>query len=300
MRKKLFKKVVAYGIATVLCINSVYAMSTTESNMEIEESVGKHVFVDGVEYTISIDDNFNISVYGETDSGSAQLTLDTSLEGELIIEDDSHQEKYNIDIDSLSVSDESIDSEGNTFTATDSLEYEELSISVTDENDNTIVYNNIDDVIEEKYSGQMAAVAVYGGTIVISGVLTALLKACIVVMVSGVACYALQEVVTNIQRKSNCSYYRAYLASNTVVINPKPISKAEAANRVRNGGNIYTFYQSNAHDLMYKVAGYAFYGPEHHKKWYSVGWYFKHYHLNSHKNRADKNKSHVFFGFPVR
>jgi hypothetical protein len=289
------KRTLSVLLASSLLVTSsfetmIVSAASTESN-DIEETI----WIDNVEYSVSVDDDFNVVVHGTTPEkdSSADMILDTDLNGSLEITNGGEIEYYDVDIDTLDA--DITDSVIGNMVYSDKIEYTDIHATLTDEFNNVQEFSGVTSLMPDEYEGQMAITAA-GGSIVVSGALTALIKAGIVVLASGTACYAVNKVVSTLKSKCKSYYYKAYVAANTVVIYPKPISRQTAISRIKYGLNVYTYLNSNAISVM-NGTRLGYYGPEHHKKKYSIGYYFKHYHLNLHSK--GRNAAHMFYGTPV-
>lgn len=271
-------KIISFLLIFAMCINFTYV----SANEAIKEE--KIVYVDGVGYSVSIDEDYNITLQSVDSDNEAKMVLDNTLSGDIRIDNGNGVEKYKIDISELASSD-NLDDED--------FEYDDIDIEITDQQGNIVEeYDEMDDVILDEYEGQ-AAIAV-GGTIAVGGLVTALLKLALAVCIAGVVCYAVDAVIDQVKRNRNYCY-KAYRALNTVVINPRAISYESAISRIKNGSDVYTYTKGMAKSIMVSTAQ-GYYGPENHWAWYKFGSFFNHYHLNSHKK--GKNDAHMFYGLP--
>ena len=271
-------KIISFLLIFAMCINFTYV----SANEAIKEE--KIVYVDGVGYSVSIDEDYNITLQSVDSDNEAKMVLDNTLSGDIRIDNGNGVEKYKIDISELASSD-NLDDED--------FEYDDIDIEITDQQGNIVEeYDEMDDVILDEYEGQ-AAIAV-GGTIAVGGLVTALLKLALAVCIAGVVCYAVDAVIDQVKRNRNYCY-KAYRALNTVVINPRAISYKSAVSRIKKGSDVYTYTKGTAKSIMVSTAQ-GYYGPENHWAWYKIGSFFNHYHLNSHKK--GKNAAHMFYGLP--
>lgn len=287
---KKIRALMSLTIALTLILNCMSINVNAQENALSSEVV----YVDGVKYEVSIDNNYNIIVEGSNYETEATMVLNSNLEGNISISDNEMEENYSVEIASLESNDvvnvESIKE------IKDDFEYDDVEIIITDTNDEDVLFcDDIDELLADEYEGQ-ASIAISAGVITVSGMLTALIKASIVVTVAGVTCYAVDKIIEKVKKKSKQYYYKAYRCANTVVINPYPISKASAVSLVLCGADVYTYKKSFAKSVM-KETYLGYYGPENHWKPGKVGFFFNHYHLNLHKK--GKNSSHVFYGVPV-
>lgn len=262
MGKKLAKIMVL-----VLITNTIFNVTQVKAQ---DDNGKKYVYVDGVEYCVYVDEDFNtiVKAVGE----DAELILDKELNGTISIQDGKESGTYDIEVSELDV------------------EQEEMDITVYKEDIVFENYDDIEEIIPDEYSGQ-AAIAVAGGTIFVGGLISALVYALVTVTVAGVVCYAVDAIVKQVKQNQQY-YYKAYLKLGTVVINPYAITSTEAKNRIKNGDNTYTYTATLARSIVV-ATGLGVVGPENHYKWYSLGSFFNHYHT------ANRNGAHSFYGLPV-
>ena len=230
-------KVISFLLIFAMCINFTYV----SANETVQDE--RVVYVDGVGYSVSIDENYNITLQSIDSEYEAKMVLDSSLSGDIRIDNGNQVEKYNVDISELASSDNVGDED---------FEYDDIDIEITDEQGNLVEeYDDIDDVIPDEYEGQ-AAIAV-GGTIAVGGLITALLKLALAVCIAGVVCYAVDAVIDQVKKNRNYCY-KAYRALNTVVINPRAISYKSAVSRIKNGSDVYTYTKGTAKSIMVSTA----------------------------------------------
>lgn len=271
-------KVISFLLIFAMCINFTYV----SANETIQDE--KVVYVDGVGYSVSIDENYNITLQSIDSDYNAKMVLDNTLSGDIRIDNGNEVEKYKINICDLGSSDN---------IGAEDFEYDDIDIEISDEQGNVVEeYDNIDDVILDEYEGQAAIAA--GGTIAVGGLVTVLLKLAVAVCIAGVVCYAVDAVIDQVKKNRNYCY-KAYRALNSVFINPRAISYKSAVSRIKNGSDVYTYTKGTAKSIMVSTAQ-GYYGPENHWAWYKIGLFFNHYHLNSHKK--GKNDAHMFYGLP--
>ena len=283
------------GLAIILSCIMVFNTMNVTAFAEETEPYGS-TYVDGIRYNVTVDSDYNIIIEAETDQSSGCMILDKNLTGVVNIECDNNTESYEIEISSLQLD----EADFATEYLTEGIQYSQIEVLIEDEDNEKLVYcDNIEDIIADEYTGQAAEVVtikVVEGVITITGMLTALLQLAIVVVVVGVVCYAVDAIIAKIKEKCKQYYYKAYIAANTVVIDPNPISLNSAVSRIKSGLNVYTYTRSKAKNVM-DATYQPYYGPEHHWKNGKEGFFFNHYHLLSHT--MGKNDAHMLYGVPV-
>lgn len=127
------------------------------------------------------------------------------------------------------------------------LSTEDIDITVKDQ-DGEIVesYENVDDLLEDSYEGQVAITVVAG--ITVSALITAILTAAACIAVSGVIYYGAKAAVKAIEKSAEQKkyYYKAYIYEKNVFINLNQISTESAKTRIRTGQSIYSYTASLA------------------------------------------------------
>lgn len=261
------KKITSKLLTMAILVNLVFAGNqNVHANCETNT---RTVFVEGVEYSVTLDEENNILIKAITPGYDAEMVLDENLEGEIQI----NNEEYNIDIKEIDYDSDDID------------------VVVCDEDNNVVEeYEDTDELIPDDYCGQVA-IAAGGGTIAVGTLVTALLYASLAITIAGVTCYAVDAVISDVKKNSKY-YYKAYQRLNTVFINPVPISAATATKRIASGSNTYTFTSALAKSIV-KATGLGVTKSENHWAWYKIGSYFNHYHT---KNR---NGAQSFYGVPL-
>ena len=259
----------------MLALTLIFNLATPASAMSVyapRNVAHKVVFVDGVSYTIDIDEELNIVVSAKTLTSSGKMVLDKELNGTVVIQSNRKfaKSEYAVQINNLDAETSSLD------------------VSMTDLKTNIVETMSYSDVIKDQYVGQ-SAIAV-GGVITVGSLLAALLYSCLAIVIAGVTCYAVDAVISAV-KSAQSYYYKAYRRLNTVFINPNPISKTQATNRIRSGADTYTYTSWRAKDIVVNT-GLGVTNSENHWAWYKIGSFFNHYHT------ANRNGAHSFYGLP--
>lgn len=259
--KMNFKKLIAIVLTFTLLMSTV-VVNAEESSIE-----SKSVYVDGVEFIGSVD-NFVVTVESVGTSEKAKLVIDRNGNGYIEgVSGLKYKEKIKVDINELS----------------DSKFEAEL-------NEKGVVksYKSKEALISDEYKGQIAI----GGVIVIgAALLEALILLGLVLVIAGVTCYAISEVIEDV-KQNNKYYYKAYLQFITVFINPYPITLSTASWRVAQGYSVYTYTDELA-QLATLGAGLGIISEsECHGAPLYIGTWLEHYHT------ANRNGSHIWFGIP--
>lgn len=295
--KKSIKRFIAIILSCLILCNICCTYANAETKNEYSDCK-ESIFIDGVEYTYSISDEFDIIIEGESDISEAYCILNKNGEAKITIDNDnnySKDEEYEVKINELSQN--SIDMQAYK----DDELYKE--------------YDSIEDIIEDEYDGQSASVGILmleAGKILISlgAVLEALVTAGLAIIIAGITYIVAVKVYARVQaataekrKKAQRYYYPATVWKGQVVISPKGIAKNKAVARVKANLSVYSFTSSMARAVI-SQAGYK-YGPvgklgEINKKRYKGNAYFYHYHkANSNYVPVHAGGFHSFYGAPV-
>ncbi|MDD6071449.1 MAG: hypothetical protein PUC12_11670 [Clostridiales bacterium] len=284
MIKKLNKMLSIILVATILC--NVFG-----TNVNAETILGeneKTVYIDGVEFNVSINDDFQIEVEGHTDISDAFLLVDENGFGELEIRNDEDvvdSEEYELEMDE--------------FTSDD------VDIAVYEEGDKVEDISSVDEIIEDTYVGQVAISA--GGVVISLGmVLEALLEALLAVVIAGVLYIVVTEFYSKVEaasatkrKKVKKYYYKAAVWNGQVVVSPKGISKSKAIGRVKSNLSVYSFSSVMASAVIAQ-AGFLCSLPEIDAKRYKGHVYLWHYHkANTRGHVLHTGGFHSFYGAPI-
>lgn len=272
-------------ITTILC--NVFGGNVNAETMLGEN--GTTVYVDGVEFNVSINDNFEIEVEGHSDVSDAFLLIDENGYGEVEIQNDEDivdSEEYELEIED--------------FTPNN------VDIDVCEDGDKVQDISSVDEIIEDTYEGQVSIVA--GGAVISLGmVLEALLTAMLAVIIAGVLYIVVTKFYSKVQAASKTKkqkvkkyYYKAAVWKGQVVVSPKGISKSKAISRVKRNLSVYSFTASMARAIITQ-AGARCSSPEIDGKRYRGHIYLWHYHKANAKGHAlHTGGFHSFYGAPVK
>ncbi|WP_127837280.1 hypothetical protein [Clostridium prolinivorans] len=259
---KIKKLVAAITCITMLCF-------VTNVQAKAESILEKTVFVDGIEYSIYVEDSTN-NVIVETVGLEKNSEMIITPEGDAratIFDENSEVKEYDLEINELTE--------------------EDVEVVVKDNGNVVEEFTSSEDLQADKYVGQ--SVIVVGGTIVVGSLLTALLYASLALVIAGVTCYAIDAII-HVVRNTNF-YYKAYRRLNTVFVNPISIPYSQAVNRIKAGADVYTYFSTPARNIVV-ATGLGVTPSENHRKWYSIGTFFDHYHTEN------RNGAHSFYGLP--
>lgn len=248
----------------------------------------KTVYVDGVKFNVSINDNYEIEVAGHTDTSDAFLLVNQNGIGNLSIDNDSliaESADYKLDIENLSMTDADVDIYEN------GIKTDEIS--------------SVEEIFEDNYDGQVSIVA-GGVTITVGMVLEAMVAALLAVVISEVLFIVVTKFYSKVQEaakekreKVKKYYFKAAIWNGQVVVAPKAISKSKAVARVKANQSIYSFTASMAKSII-NQAGYRYSPAEIDGKRYKGHVYLWHYHKANKKGHAIHDGGfHSFYGAPV-
>lgn len=260
-------------VLTLVLMLNLAAPAYAKGPMTVRSTVSEEVYVDGVAYTVEIDEDLNITVSAKSGLVSGKMVLDKSLKGTIVIQGNRSRlmnKEYDVSITDLDA------------------ESELLKVDLVDTRTKVKQQMSYTDVVKEEYVGQAAITA--GGVITVGGLLAALLYSCLAIVIAGTVCYAVDAVLSAVKNASSY-YYKAYRRLNTVFINPNPISQTHATNRIRSGADTYTYTSWRARTIVANT-GLGVTRAENHWEWYKIGSYYWHYHT------GNRNGAHSFYGAP--
>lgn len=284
MKKKL-KRLTSVILITAIFCNVFGGYVNAETILGENETT---IYIDGVEFNISINDDFEIEVEGHTDVSDAFLLVDQNGYGEVEIQNDEtivDSEDYELEIED--------------FTPND------VDIDVYEDNDKVEEISSVDEIIEDTYEGQVAIAA--GGAVISLGmVLEALLAAMLAVIIAGILYIVVTKFYSKVQTASKTKkqkvkkyYYKAAVWKGQVVVSPKGISKSKAISRVKSNLSVYSFTSSMARAIITQAKAYCS-SPEIDGKRYRGHIYLWHFHKANAKGHAlHTGGFHSFYGAPV-
>lgn len=286
MKKIILKKITSIVLVAALLCNVCSANVNAETMLTATETT---VYVDGVEFKVSINDDLEIEVEGCTDNCEALLVIDKDGNGEVNIEDkEAVSEEYDLDINELSKYDADVD------VYEDGKKIDEIT--------------SVDEIVEDKYEGQTAIAISAGGVVISIGMLLeAMLNALLAVVIAGVLyivvtkLYSKVEAATKTKKeKAKKYYYKAAVWKGQVVVSPVGITKSKAVSRVKNNLSIYSFTSTMARAAITQ-AGYCCSVSEIDKKRYKGHIYLRHYHKANKMGKVlHTGGFHSFYGAPVK
>lgn len=221
-------------ISSLLIFVMVFSIGTNQIFAAAFSGDDAIVYVDGIKFKItSEEDETIIKTVGFTNN--SKMILDAEGNAKLELVDATGKTKeYKLKINTL-------------------LE-DEVDFTVTDDNGETIHYNEIEQLTNDEYEGQMTLVIGIGGA-----TLTAFLKALLYAVIgtaslyiAGYACMELADALRN-RRISSTKYYRAFRYNNKVYVGKLTISRSTAVTRLRTGQDTYTWSKSNAKSIASSV-----------------------------------------------
>lgn len=171
------------------------------------------------------------------------------------------------------------------------LSYNDVDVDIIDDDGDVVdSYENVDDLIDDTYDGQVAVTVVTG--ITVGALITAILEAAACIAVAGVIYYGAKAAVKAIEKDSKQQkyYYKAYVYKKNVFIAIESrISKASAVSRLKSGLSIYTYTSGLAKSAV-KATGWGCTKKEISDLKGKIR--FWHYHTSK------RLGEHAFFGLP--
>lgn len=292
--KVLLKKVIALFLFVAMLFNSCFSNCIQVKASELNAS--KTIYLDGVRFDISFDDDLNMIILGqalESDS-EAELVLHSDGIADVVINNEGEKkEDYIVDISEL-------DYEKDVFEA----EVYDTQAEIVEE------YHDLEDLEEElvDYEGQVSITVDGVILITIALVLSAMIAAGtakiisdVVYIVADVFYDAVQSLSKTKRAKAYKYYYPAYISGKYTLVSPRSISLTKAAKRIKNDLCVYSFTSSKAREAV-TSAGYSHWPAgttgdlTAKKSRKSGGVYFYHFHKATTKGHG---KEHSFYGTPI-
>ncbi|MBO5522159.1 MAG: hypothetical protein J5986_00565, partial [Roseburia sp.] len=128
------KKGMSLFLTVIILLNAT--LTSVKAN-EVETS--QKVYVDGVEFSISVNDDMEIVVDGSSGENEAHMLLNSCGEAELDISNEALEEEieeYELKIDNL--------------------EYDDVDVEIYQEEELVEEYLDLDDIVEDEYDGQVS------------------------------------------------------------------------------------------------------------------------------------------------
>lgn len=268
----------------MLLSTSVLMMSLPLGIFALEENLSncENVFIDGVEFSVCLDKNFNTVMSTIGLEEESQMVINKNGDAKLSVKNDGEVDSAIVDINNLSE--------------------EKVDIIIKSDDGQKTVLDDFEDIQKDEYSGQFA-------TVIIGGIALTTTQWAVIFMLAFIATnrklidgllYESLEALLAIQEyeeKLKNKYFPATIEENIVLISPIAISKDKAIQRIKNQKkgariDVYTFYRNNARDLASTIGKFARYDGNH-RGINLFGVYFNHYHATSY------DSAHIFFGYPV-
>lgn len=285
---KKIRKVTSILLITVLLCN---AFASNVNAKTLVAGNATTVYVDGVQFNVAINDNFEVEVEGHTDISDAYMLIDENGNADLEIENDEEfldSEDYQLEIDEFSQND--------------------IDIDVYEDGDKVDEISSVEEIIEDAYDGQIAIGITAGGVVISLGmVLEALLAAMLAVIIAGVLYITISKFYAKVQEATSTKrekvkkyYFKAAVWNGQVVVSPKAISKAKAISRVKKNLSVYSFTSGMAKAVIVQAGCYCS-KPEIDTKRLKGHVYLYHYHKASSKGHPLHNGGfHSFYGKPIK
>ena len=264
MMKKASQVLLGVIFLFVLLVSQVDGVSA-------EETKATPVYVDGIKYEVSVNDDLNVVVKTVGLEKQSQLVLYADGTALAKIANPNEQtERFTVDFEKL--------------------DSEHIDATVYQKGKLVENIDGMSDLDETDYSGQIPFIFI--GAVTLEGLLVALMNTAITIVRSGIVWYAVHSILEDINQMKN-TFFKAYLVKNFLYINPKSISFTNAVNRIKIGKNIYTFKSQNAYQCV-DATGLGIIGPEINirKDLLDNNIYYYHYHT------SNRNGSHAFYGLP--
>ena len=269
------RRILSLFLVFVLVFNFAANVSASARTLKKTEQLYNSEYeLDGITYSIEIDEDYNITISGKSGKSSGKLVLDSDLTGTIQISSGlaSRATKYTVTIDELNP-EESI-----------------CNVTMVDSKTKLTESLSYSDIIKDEYVGQVAATVTLSGTISVATLLAVLLLLSLAVIVSGVIYYAVEAVISAVKKVPN-TCYKAY-HGRSVYISRHSISFSAAVKRIKNRQDTYTYNKATARSIV-QSTGYGCTSAEIDKNWQNkVGIYFYHFHT------ANRNGAHSFYGTP--
>lgn len=264
----------------MLLSTSVLMMSLPLGIFALEENLSncENVFIDGVEFSVCLDKNFNTVMSTIGLEEESQMVIDKSGNGTLSIEEDGNLETSFVEINNLS--------------------QEKVDVTIQDGIGEDIVLDDFEDIQKDEYSGQFATFVIGGIALTTTQWAVIFILAYLAtnkIIIDGlehVGLDALLATQEGVEKLKN-NYYPAAIKNSIVLIAPFAIKEKKAIERIKIKKDVYTLHKGNAENLALLVGKYAI-DDGNHKGKNKFGIYFNHYHASSYREGA-----HIFYGYPV-
>jgi len=279
------KKIICFLLTFAMLLN--ICPTTCYANTTVDEYV---VYVDGVEFVFTLNEEFELEMNAETDMSTAYMIVGADGNAEVVISPKLAitDKKYLIDI-------EEMDSEN-----LDATVYQE-DVVVAD-------YECMEDLMTDEYEGQASFVIGSGVVIAFDLILRALIQLGLLVIIAGIVYIVATTFIQKVKalsaekrRQAQSMYYPAIARGDVVLILPKGMTVASAAKRLRARESVYSFTASMARAAITK-ASFEYYPANNKGEINSIkrsGYmYFYHYHKAVNGNAMHDN-SHSFYGNAV-
>lgn len=263
-----FRKIISF----IICLTIIAVNITLKGNAADNNSTREIVYVDGIAFEYYISDLGETIIKSLDDNGKTYLKLDSNGNAEAEVFNKENYEQYNLDIQDLSE--------------------ENLYIEVKKDNELVEVFDKVDDILSDEYTGQAAITM--GTGIAIGTLVTVLLQVTATVVIGGLTYYAVSTVIDKIKNNKNNknAYYKASIQNYTTYIAfySGKITKNQAASRIKSKQNVYTYTKDLAKQAVVASGLGCITSPEIH---YRKGKFsFYHYHT------LRRNGAHSLYGMP--
>lgn len=298
MKKKINKCLsIALIISIMICSMSVQKSNICAMEMNDEIEIADEIVVDGVEYSISLDEDGNIFVNGEGEGNSVELLLNQEGEADVTVENNGETEKVEYLVENLSEDD--------------------VDVKVIEDGKVVDEYNSFEDIIEDEYVGQAA---VTSEVFLVAGAVTLLVLlycSCIIVrdkktyVLSTTFRDAVSSATTKVRDEFKRMWFPAIIVDHSVYILPTGKTLASAHNYLINGVNVYSFtsslakaaitYNSSLLPIIHSSNGniFATGSGEYHTKNCSKKYVYRHYHMGYPGSYLQYNSAHSLYGAPI-
>lgn len=269
MKARKLRNVLIYVIMFSLFVN---IFMHTE-NIYGANKYSQVIYVDGIKFICSMDDSGTTVIKTAGKHAGSEIVINANGEARAtVLSKGGKKEKYDLIINELSK--KNVDVEVYTKSHKKVKEYKDIKMLYTD-----------------LYTGQ-AAIAI--PVAILGTAIKALIVVAVSVVVAGVVYYAGAKAYAAIKSNKNRKkyYYRATLINGSVyVAYTSKLNKNQAASRIRQGLNIYTYTKGLARKAVI-ASGYRCSRREIDKRRKRGKIYFYHYHT------SPKNGSHAWHGIP--
>jgi hypothetical protein len=223
------KKYISIVMCFVLLFSLIVANTKSVFSAEGNQTT---VYLDGVEYSISIDNEMNTTVKTVGLNENAKLSFDKYGNGSaVLINETGERIVQSVSIKSLSPD----------------------SLNVTTSVDGVVkeIYDSISDLGSDTYTGQLQF-AVWAG-IELGSLLWALIFAGATIVLGGITYIVVTEVADEL-RKENKPHYAAVLKNQDLYVG-QPLSENTAVSRLSSGGDVWSVSYSYALKVAFIAGG---------------------------------------------